>query len=92
MGERRRVKRMAYRKIIQLHFLEKDEFEFFGSPASMFDVHTPAELLIDQKNLKYFFIRQKSKGLPMIYRNSCCEIRKGTMYVKPTSRGNNKER
>ncbi len=83
---------MAYRKIIQLHILATDEFEFFGSPASMFEVHTPGELLVDQKTLKYYFSRQKAKKLPPIYRNQYFEIRKGIMYVKPTNRGHKSEK
>ncbi len=82
---------MANRNIIQLHILSTDEYEFFGSPASLFDKHTAVELQISQNSLNNHFSKQQLAGNPLIYRNSCCEIRKAELYVKPTTRGRKKE-
>ena len=43
---------MADRSIIQLHMLATDTFEFFGSPAALFDRYTAEDLLIAQKSLR----------------------------------------
>ncbi len=82
---------MANRNVIQLHILSTDEYEFFGSPASLFDKHTSNELLISQNSLNNHFSKQQLSGNPLLYRNSYCEIRKAELYVKPTTRGRKKE-
>ena len=82
---------MANRNIILLHIFATDEYEFFGSPASLFDKHTANELLISQNSLNNHFSKQQLSGNPLIYKNACCEIRKGELYVKPTTRGRKKE-
>lgn len=82
---------MANRKIILLHVLESDIYEFYGSPASLFDKHEAKELLIAQTSLNNHFSKQAAQGKELVYRNSYCEIRKGSIYVKPTTRGRKKE-
>ena len=37
---------MANRSIIQLHLLATNEYEFFGSPAALYDLHSSEDLLI----------------------------------------------
>jgi hypothetical protein len=80
---------MATRSILQLHLLASDEFEFFGSPAALYDKHTSEELLISQKSLNNYF--SKCGDGPKIYRNAICEIRKGDLYTKAGNRGRKKE-
>lgn len=82
---------MANRNIILLHLLESDTYEFYGSPASLYDRHDAQELLIAQTSLNNYFSKQAAQGKELIYRNAYCEIRKGEMYVKPTTRGRKKE-
>ncbi len=82
---------MANRNIILLHILETDEYEFYGSPASLYDKHTSNELLISQSSLNNHFSKQQLSGNPLLYKNSYCEIRKGMLYVKPSTRGRKKE-
>lgn len=82
---------MSNRNVLLLRFLETDECEFFGSPASLYDKHSSNELLISQNSLNNYFSKQQLAGNPLIYRNSVCEIRKGEIYVKPTTRGRKKE-
>ena len=82
---------MANRNIIFLHILATDEYEFYGSPASLYDKHTANELLISQNSLNNHFSKQQLAGNPLVYKNTYCEIRKAEMYVKPTTRGRKKE-
>lgn len=80
---------MANRSIIQLHVLATDDYEFFGSPTALYDIHTSDELLISQKSLNNFF--SKCGDAPKVYRNAVCEIRKGELYTKASNRGRKKE-
>ena len=82
---------MANRNIILLHLLESDIYEFYGSPASLYDRHDAQELLIAQTSLNNHFSKLAAQGKELIYRNAYCEIRKAEMYVKPTTRGRKKE-
>ena len=82
---------MANRNIILLHLLELDIYEFYGSPASLYDRHNAQELLIAQTSLNNHFSKLAAQGKELIYRNAYCEIRKAEMYVKPTTRGRKKE-
>ncbi len=82
---------MSNRNVIQLHILETGEYEFFGSPASLYDKHTSDELMIAQNSLNNHFSKQQQAGNPLVYKNSYCEIRKASIYVKPTTRGRKKE-
>ena len=76
---------MANRSIIQLHILATNEYEFFGSPAALYDLHSSEELLISQKSLNNFF--SKCGDTPKVYRNLVCEIRKGVLHKKESNRG-----
>ena len=80
---------MANRSIIQLHVLATDEYEFFGSPTALYDLHSAEELLISQKSLNNYF--SKCGDAPKVYRNAICEIRKGNLYTKAGNRGRRKE-
>ena len=82
---------MANRNIILLHLLESDTYEFYGSPASLYDRHEAKELLIAQTSLNNHFSKMAALGKELVYRNDYCEIRKGCIYVKPTTRGRKKE-
>ena len=79
---------MANRNIIQLHILATNEYEFYGSPAALYDKHTSTELLITQKSLNNYFSRCSTDS--KVYRNSVCEIRKGEIYTKASNRGRKK--
>ncbi len=76
---------MANRSIIQLHVLATNEYEFFGSPAALYDLHSSDDLLITQKSLNNYF--SKCSGAPKVYRNAVCEIRKGEIHTKESNRG-----
>ena len=71
--------------------MESDIYEFYGSPASLYDRHNAQELLIAQTSLNNHFSKLAAQGKELIYRNAYCEIRKAEMYVKPTTRGRKKE-
>ena len=49
------------------------------------------ELLIAQTSLNNHFSKMAAQGKELLYRNDYCEIRKGSIYVKPTTRGRKKE-
>lgn len=82
---------MANRNIILLHILDSDTYEFYGSPASLFDRHEASELLISQNSLNNHFSKLATQGKELIYKNAYCEIRKAEVYVKPSTRGRKKE-
>ena len=65
-----------------------DEYEFFGSPAALYDKHSSEELLISQKSLNNYF--SKCGDAPKVYRNAVCEVRKGEIYTKESHRGRKK--
>ena len=52
---------MAQRNVIMLHILEHNIYEFYGSPASLYDKHSSAELLISQKSLHNFHFRNHQR-------------------------------
>ena len=64
--------------------------EYFGSPASMFDKYTREEIGISQSALNNYFSKL-SEEAEAVYKNKKCTIRKGTLYVKPTTRGRKKQ-
>ena len=82
---------MANRNVILLHLLESDTYEFYGSPASLYDRHEAKELLIAQTSLNNHFSKLAAQGKDLVYRNYYCETRKAELYVKPTTRGRKKE-
>lgn len=82
---------MANRNVILLHLLESDIYEFYGSPASLYYRHEAKELLIAKTSLNNHFSKLAAQGKDLVYRNDYCEIRKGELYVKPSTRGRKKE-
>ena len=67
--------------------LEMDgKHEYFGSPAALYDVHTPAELGITQGALNNYFCKLADDAV-QVYRNKKCTIRKGPLYVKEKLKG-----
>ena len=78
---------MAQRSVILL--IKDERYEFFGSPASLFDKYSVDDLAISQQGLNNYFSKLP-EGSEQVYKNRICEIRKGNMYVKPTTRGRKK--
>ncbi|MDL2306132.1 hypothetical protein LJC72_12490 [Bacteroides sp. OttesenSCG-928-D19] len=72
-----------------IHLQIGDKHEYFGSPSSLYDKHSSEELGISQASLNNYFYKLQ-EGVELIYTNSKCIIRKGTLYVKPTTRGRKK--
>lgn len=64
--------------------------EYYGSPSSMYDKHTAEELGISKASLNNYFSSLPDDS-PKIYENKVCIIRKGKIYVKPSTRGRKKE-
>lgn len=77
-----------YRTIIHLEI--NGIHEYFGSPSSMYDKHTAEELGISKAALNNYFSKL-SDAAPQFYENRLCIIRKGKMYVKPSTRGRKKQ-
>lgn len=73
-----------------LHLQIGEQHEYFGSPASLYDKHTADEIGIAQASLNNYFSRLPD-GKELIYRNKICTIRKGYLYVKPSTRGRKKQ-
>ena len=73
-----------YRTIIHLEI--EGRHEYFGSPSSLFDKYTREKIGISQAALNNYFSKLGESDEP-IYKNKKCTIRKGTLYVKPTTRG-----
>lgn len=73
-----------------LHLQIGDLHEYYGSPSSLYDKHTAEELGIGQASLNNFFSKLQD-GEDLIYRNKICVIRKGSLYVKPSTRGRKKQ-
>ena len=73
-----------------LHLQIEDRHEYFGSPSSLFDKYTREEIGISQAALNNYFSKLGESDEP-IYKNKKCTIRKGTLYVKPTTRGRKKQ-
>ena len=57
---------------------------------SIFDKYTREEIGISQAALNNYFSKLGESDEP-IYKNKKCTIRKGTLYVKPTTRGRKKQ-
>ncbi|MBO5865944.1 MAG: hypothetical protein J6Q73_07850 [Bacteroidaceae bacterium] len=64
--------------------------EYFGSPSSLFDKYTREEIGIGQAALNNYFSKLGEND-ESIYKNKKCTIRKGALYVKPTTRGRKKQ-
>ena len=73
-----------------LHLEIDGRHEYFGSPSSLFDKYTREEVGISQAALNNYFSNLRDCE-EIIYKNKKCTIRKGTLYVKPTTRGRKKQ-
>lgn len=73
-----------------LHLQLEDRHEYFGSPSSLFDKYTSEQIGITQASLNNYFSKLPDDKEP-IYRNKICTIRKGSLYVKPSTRGRKKQ-
>ena len=73
-----------------LHLEIDGRHEYFGSPSSLFNKHTREEIGISQAALNNYF-SNLGDCEEIIYKNKKCTIRKGTLYVKPTTRGRKKQ-
>ena len=73
-----------------LHLEIDGKHEYFGSPSSLFDKYTRNEIGISQSALNNHFSKLNEDEEP-VYKNKRCIIRKGLLYVKPTTRGRKKQ-
>ena len=73
-----------------LHLEIDGRHEYFGSPSSLFNKYTREEIGISQAALNNYF-SNLGDCEEIIYKNKKCTIRKGTLYVKPTTRGRKKQ-
>ena len=73
-----------------IHLEIDGKHEYFGSPASMFDKYSKEEIGISQASLNNYFSKLDNNA-EVVYKNKKCTIRKGTLYVKPTTRGRKKQ-
>lgn len=73
-----------------LHLEIEERHEYFGSPASLFDKYTRELIGISQPALNNYFSKLNEDD-EIVYKNKKCTIRKGTLYVKPTTRGRKKQ-
>ena len=73
-----------------IHLQIGESHEYFGSPSSLYDKYTSEELGITQAALNNYFSRLKN-STELIYKNKVCTIRKGLLYVKPSTRGRKKQ-
>lgn len=77
-----------YRTIIHLEL--NGVHEYYGSPSALYDKHSPEELGISKPSLNNYFSKLSDND-PQIYQNVRCIIRKGKLYVKPSTRGRKKQ-
>lgn len=73
-----------------IHLEIDGKHEYFGSPASMFDKYSKEEIGISQASLNNYFSKLDNNA-ELVYKNKKCTIRKGTLYVKPTTRGRKRQ-
>lgn len=73
-----------YRTIIHLEV--DGVHEYYGSPSALYYKHTAEELGITKAALNNYFSKL-SDTYPQQYKNSRCIVRKGKLYVKPSTRG-----
>ena len=64
--------------------------EYFGSPSSLFDKYPREEIGIGQAALNNYFSKL-DENEEAVYKKKKCTIRKGALYVKPTTRGRKKQ-
>lgn len=70
-----------------IHLELNGQHEYFGSPSSLYDKHTSDEIGISQAALNNYFSKKNKNGNGCVYINKKCTIRKGKIYVKPSTRG-----
>ena len=73
-----------------IHLQIGELHQYFGSVSSLFDKYSSNELGITQGALNNYWISSKCKENMGVYSNKSCIIRKGILYVKPTTRGRKK--
>jgi hypothetical protein len=56
----------------------------------MFDKYSKEEIGISQASLNNYFSKLDNNA-ELVYKNKKCTIRKGTLYVKPTTRGRKRQ-
>lgn len=71
-----------------LKLVDKD-YEFFGSPASLYDKYSAERLGISQAALNNYFSKHKpvDEDSTTTYSNNKCIIVKGSLYTKSDNRG-----
>ena len=84
MHKMRKMEKSVTRKITHLEI--DGRHEYFGSPASLYAKYSAEELGITQGALNNYFYKLKDDE-EQIYVNKFCKIRKGPLYVKPSTRG-----
>ena len=72
-----------------IHLELDGKHEYFGSTSSLFDKYSKEEIGISPAALNNYFSIHSKNG-ELIYKNKRCIIRKGSLYVKPTTRGRKK--
>lgn len=72
-----------------IHLEIDGKHEYFGSPSSLYDKYSNDELGISKAALNNYFYKL-SDNAAQIYTNKYCTIRKGMLYVKPSTRGRKK--
>lgn len=72
-----------------VHLQINNKHEYYGSTSSLYDQHTAEELGLTKASLNNYFSKL-ADGAELIYSNSKCIIRKGTLYTKETTRGRKK--
>ena len=73
-----------------LHLEINGQHEYFGSPSSLYDKYSSDEIGISQAGLNNYFSQKTKEGNECVYINKKCIIRKGKIYVKPSTRGRKK--
>lgn len=73
-----------------IHLEMNGRHEYFGSPNSLYDMHSSIEIGISKAGLNNYFSQKSKEGKECLYINKKCTIRKGKIYVKPSTRGRKK--
>lgn len=80
---------MKKRSVILL--IKDGNYEFYGSPISLYEKHTSEELGISNKALNNYFQKCEIENDCKVYENKLCTIVKGAIYSKPSTRGRKKQ-
>ena len=73
-----------------IHLEINGQHEYFGSPSSLYDKHSSDEIGITKAGLNNYFSEHREDEF-VCYSNKKCVIRKGKLYVKPSTRGRKKK-